>query len=265
MKLQRYISEAAGIARRKAIKLIEDGQVKVNSQTVLTPYTLIDPEHDRITLEGKSLKLRATPDIVLILNKPPGYLVSDDDDQDRPLAKYLFQKKIRVRLFPVGRLDFNSQGLMIYTNNGDLAQRLSHPRNQIERSYRVKIQGIPLDSHQQKMRQGLYVAGLGRFPGCSVQIERKTGKNCWLLITILQGRNREVRKLFEHFHYQVVKLVRTNFGPFSVKGIPLGHYVLLSNDKIKELQHYLEYKGQESQPASVKPKRTGHRKKVSRP
>lgn len=240
MKLQRYITEFAQLARRKAIQAIEDGRVYVDGKKETKPFVIINSEHTQIKLDGEIIKPRKSNDIMLLINKPEGVLTSDYDEEGRPLVKTLFNKKIKQRLFPVGRLDFNSQGLIIYTNNGSLAEKLSHPRFKVPRVYRVKVHGILDKKVLLKLEKGLYIPDLGYFPGCSAHIDRVTGKNCWINITVHQGRNREIRKLFQHLAFPVIKLVRISYGPFSLTGIPRGSYRLVTGPELKQLDLYLE-------------------------
>ncbi|MFC1848992.1 pseudouridine synthase [candidate division CSSED10-310 bacterium] len=245
MKLQQFVALAAQLSRRKAALNIKEGQVTVNGQVVLEPYRQIETETDAVLLKGKRVLLKRDPEIVLLLHKPAGFITADHDPEGRPLARELFRSKVKTRVFPVGRLDFNSEGLLLFTNNGDLANQVAHPRYQIPRTYKLKVHGVVQKKHLDRIRKGLFVPELGHFPSCKIYIKRATGKNTWLTITLQRGKNRELRRLFQFLGYPVVKLIRTHFGPFSLTGIPRGKIHILSESELVAFRQYLAKRNKE--------------------
>jgi pseudouridine synthase len=215
-RLQKLLS-AAGIASRRAAEtLIAEGRVSVNGHTVTELGTKADPETDDVRVDGRRLK---TPGrrLYLLLNKPRGYISSRADPQRRPtVIELLARKGIRDYVYPVGRLDYDSEGLLILTSDGDLAARLTHPSHEIEREYEVRVRGIPDRHALQRLARGVIIDGRRTLPAdvrISKTLESSRGAQSLLSLTVREGRNRQVRKMCDEIGHPVVRLRRVRIGP----------------------------------------------------
>lgn len=257
MKIQKYLTMATPLSRRKAELAIREGRVTVNGIVVDEPFYLVDLPSAHIALDGKKIPPPYLDEVVIIMNKPAGYLTSLHDEKERPLASDLLVKKWRQRLFPIGRLDFNSEGLLLFTNDGELAENMSHPRFQVPRTYRVKVHGNPDEKVLNRLKKGLRVPNLGFFPASQPVIERSTGKNTWIRITLKQGRNREIRKLFSYLGFQVSRLIRVAYGPLSISGLGSGQYRELTATEIAALQKFLKKQREAKPPENSRSEKPG--------
>lgn len=233
MRLQKIIADSGIASRRQAEKWITEGKVAVNGKMVREQGVLADPENDQITVKGKPL-----PPIqekkYLILNKPPRCLTTMSDDRGRStVMQYI--KKMRVRVFPVGRLDFNTQGLLLFTNDGPLAKKLLDPKYQVTRTYQVKVRGIPEEKTMSKLQKGVR---LDRKPTAPVEasISKLSGKNSFLTLKLVEGKNRHIKRICEKVGHPVIKIKRTHFASLNLTGLPLGAIRYLSPSEIKKLR-----------------------------
>ncbi len=235
IRLNRYIANAGICSRRKADELIEAGVVSVNGQVVTELGHKVDPYKDEVRYNGELLKREKK--IYVLLNKPKDYITTTDDPQERKTVMHLVDKAAKERIYPVGRLDRNTTGLLLMTNDGDLADKLSHPRNSISKIYHVelnknlsqgdfnKIQfGVELEDGLIKPDNISYVAGASK---------KEIG------IQIHSGKNRIVRRIFEHLGYEVVKLDRVVYGNLTKKDLPRGRWRYLEEQEIIQLKHFL--------------------------
>jgi 23S rRNA pseudouridine2605 synthase len=225
-----------GIAsRRHAEKLISEGRVTVNGQVVLEPGTRVDWEKDAIKVDER-LVFRSEPRVTVMLNKPRGVVTTSHDPQDRPTTADLMTN-IKARLFAVGRLDYHTEGLLIMTNDGDLAQRLQHPRYGVPKTYRAKVKGIPNPKVMARLKSGVLLDGRKTAPA-NVRKIGTTGKNTWLEITLKEGRNREVRRMCQAVGHPVMKLKRTRYGPLRLGDLKVGAYRRLTAAEVESLRNH---------------------------
>ena len=222
-RLQKIIAASGLMSRRAAEELIAAGKVRVNG-TVAMLGEKADAARDRITVDGRNLA-PAEEKVYIMLNKPRGYVTTLSDEKGRRTVAELVSE-LGVRLYPVGRLDMNSEGLLIMTNDGELADRLMHPRGGAEKCYRTTVTGEDIPSAAEKLKESMTIDGY-RTRGARVEIERLTDKGGVLLITIGEGRNRQVRKMCEQVGLRVTRLCRVSEG-----GLKLGE---LKSGKWREL------------------------------
>ncbi len=233
IRIQKIIAEAGLASRREAERWMEEGKVKVNDQVVTKLGSLADPAVDKIVVKGKLLP-KPQEKAFLILNKPPSCLTTmKDDGRDRRTVME-FVKKVPGRVFPVGRLDFNTQGILLFTNDGSLSKKLLDPRYQIERTYQVKVRGVPDEKKLSRMRKGIRLDNIKTSP-VDVKVFRVSGKNCILTIKLVEGKNRHIKRICEVIGHPVVKLKRTHFSKLNLTGLPLGSFRFLSPLEIKSL------------------------------
>ncbi len=238
-RLQKILAKAGVASRRKAEELIREGRVSVNAQVVREMGTKADVERDEIRLDGK-LICTEEPKITLMLYKPRGYLTSLSDPQKRPLVIHLLPE-LGSRLFPVGRLDYDSEGLLLMTNDGSFAQHVQHPRYRISKTYRVKISGRLSPAEFSRLKKGLELED-GRFIPDDVSLEEVNPKSSWLTLKISEGRNRVIRRASEQLGHEVLRLIRTAIGDLQLGNLREGEFRLL---KGREIRQFLSPRKQE--------------------
>ena len=237
VRLQKIISAAGVASRRAAEKLIEEGRVQVNGTTVTELGTKADPDRDDIRVDERRVK-QPQRQRYLLLNKPRGYVTTRSDPEHRPTVLDLL-KGVREYVYPVGRLDFDSEGLLLLTNDGDLAATLMHPRHEVERVYEAQVLGIP-DAHDiDRLSRGIVIEGRRTSPA-SVELlrERRTdGDTSVLRVTIHEGRTRQVRKMADAIGHPVRNLRRVRIGPITDKNLRPGSYRELTAEEVRKLKH----------------------------
>ena len=231
-RLQKILSRAGISSRRAAEKLIQAGRVRVNGQTVTRLGTTADPRQDQIEVDGQLVEL---PDgwQYFLLHKPPSVVSTLKDPEGRPTVRDLLTD-VRERVFPVGRLDYDSSGLLLLTNDGALTERLLHPRFQVPRTYQAKLGGVVAKKALSALRHGVRMDDGTLSAPAEVRILRTSVKKTWLEMVLRLGRNREVRRMCEALGYRVEKLVRVQYGPLSLD-VPVGAYRSLSPREIQLL------------------------------
>lgn len=237
VRLQKLIAGTGLASRRKAEALITAGRVMVNGKVVTELGTKVDPDRDHVKVDGKHLSA-AQPFVYLMLNKPKNVMSTLDDPGGRTTVKdYL--RGVSVRVFPVGRLDFDSEGLMLLTNNGDLAQALLHPRYHVPKTYLIKVKGVLLDEEIKKLEQGVRLED-GMTSPAIVKKVRKVEANSWLEITIREGRKHQVKRMLETVGHPVIKLMRIRMGPLSLGNLESGEFRFLSDREANALREVVE-------------------------
>lgn len=240
IRLQKAITAAGVTSRRTAESLIRLGCVTVNGKAVTDPKADVDPQQDHIRVNGRPLPRKA-PLTYLLMYKPKGVVSTLHDPQGRITVRDLL-KRVKVRVFPVGRLDLQSEGLLLLTNDGEMANRLLHPRYGVSRVYRAKVKGIPDERDLERIRRGVPLEP-GARAKAKVKIYRVLKSNAWIEISLTEGRNREVRRLCEAVGHPVIALKRVRFGPLNLKGLRPGDVRPLSEEEIQMLRHACRWKG----------------------
>jgi 23S rRNA pseudouridine2605 synthase len=229
VRLQKLLSQANVTSRRKAEELIQSGRVKVNGKIIRELGSKADPDKDRIEVDGKRIEPKQ-PKIAVLLYKPDGYITSMKDPEGRPTVTQLVDS-IPVRLFPVGRLDYHTEGLLILTNYGELAQSIQHPSRAIAKVYWAKVKGIPTPQQIGQLRKGIVIEGRKTLPARADVIE--TRKNAWLEISIHEGRQNQIRKMCEAVGHPVIKLRRIAIGFLRDTKLKPGEYRPLTPQEVK--------------------------------
>lgn len=238
-RLQKILARSGLASRREAEQWIREGRVTVNGAVVRKLGSRANPSRDKIKVDGK---LIPQPSLLryFLFHKPVGLITSMHDPQGRAhLGKWLEPSRKKGRLFPVGRLDTNSSGLLLLTNDGELAQRLTHPKYGIRRDYWVKISGCPSDGELERLRHGVRLED-GVTSPTEVRVLKLLKKKAWLEIELREGRYREVRRMFEALGYSVEKLLRTRFGPIGLGPLAPGEMRPLSPREIAALKKAAE-------------------------
>jgi pseudouridine synthase len=234
-RLQKILSHAGIASRRAAEKLIAEGRVTVNGKAVREMGTKADPAHDDIRVDGRRVK---GPERLryILLYKPAGYVTTRSDPQRRHTVMDLIDG-VREYVYPVGRLDYDTEGLLLLTNDGDLAAMLTHPRHEVERTYEAHVAGVPDDDAIDRLRRGIPLDGRRTQPADVILLnKRPTDREGIVLITIREGRNRQVRRMLEAVGHPVRTLRRTKIGPLSDRRLKPGEWRDLSAKEVAALQ-----------------------------
>jgi 23S rRNA pseudouridine2605 synthase len=234
-RLQKILARAGLASRREAEQWIVEGRVSVNGQIVRKLGTQADPAKDSIRVDGKRIRPAASP-LYFAFNKPPGIVTTLNDPRGRPdLSPFIERLGPRHRVFPVGRLDYNSSGLLLLTNDGELAQRLAHPRFGVKKRYHVKLSACPSAEELASLRKGIRLED-GVTAPARARVMEKLKKNAWVEIEIHEGRNRQVRRMFDALGYFVEKLIRVQVGPVSLGSLAPGAIRPLSQVEVAALK-----------------------------
>ncbi len=238
-RLQKILAHAGIGSRRECERLIEQGAVTINGQQVTEVGIKIDPADSAIKVHGKLLQISPAHPFHQygMLYKPAGVLstIKPDNKGRQTLVDLLPQKKLKGRVYPVGRLDYNSEGLVLLTDDGELAYRLTHPKYKVAKTYHVKVHGIPSPKILNILSQGVNLED-GRTAPASVKILRVTGKNAWLVFSIQEGKKRQIRRMCKKVRFHVTKLKRMKIGPLALKDVKPGEFRVLADEEIHRLK-----------------------------
>jgi pseudouridine synthase len=233
IRLNKYLAQAGVASRREVDRMIAEEKIKVNGQIIQTLGHKIDDEKDKVEVGGKTIE-REEEIVYLILNKPPGYLVTLKDPYKRPTVKELLPS-LKLRIFPVGRLDYDSEGLLLLTNDGELAHRLAHPRYKVTKTYLVEVQGVPDSSKISRLEKGIILEGKKTAPARIARL-RGSSKKTLLKVEIYEGRKREVKKMFEAIGHRVLHLKRVGFGSVRLGTLKTGNWRFLTHREVRDLK-----------------------------
>ncbi len=235
IRLQKFLSEAGVASRRKAELLMLQGKVEVNGKVVTQLGTKIDPKKDVVVVYGNRKKVEPKQNLVYImLHKPEGYVTTVKDQFQRPTVLDLL-KGVEERVYPVGRLDYDTSGLLLLTNDGELTYRLTHPKHHIEKTYEAKLFGTPSDMDILQFRRGVLIDGKRTQPA-KLEILEKGQKYSVVRIVIQEGRNRQVRKMCQAIKHPVAQLKRIGTGTLYLKNLEKGKYRYLTEKEIQYLK-----------------------------
>jgi len=235
-RLQKLIAAAGVASRRHAEELIAAGKVTVNGEVVRELGSKADPEKDHIKVNGKLInpQLKSREKVYVLLNKPKGYLTSVSDPEGRPLVLDLLPPALS-RVHPVGRLDFNTEGLLLLTNDGEFTNCITAARNQVEKVYEVKVKGVPTESGIERLRRGVVLEDGTRTARAKITKLSETRTNAWYEVSLHQGRNQQVRRMFELIGHSVLKLRRVRIGFLRDEKLKPGQWRFLSPAEVRRM------------------------------
>ncbi|MDH3391809.1 MAG: rRNA pseudouridine synthase [Desulfobulbaceae bacterium] len=229
-RLQKVLAKAGVASRRRAEELIRQGKVRVDGKVVTEMGTKVDLETQNIECDGVALVSREEK-VYILLNKPTGYLSTVDDPQGRPIVTDLL-KNIAERVYPVGRLDLNTEGALLLTNDGEMAQKILHPSHEVNKTYVAKVKGVPGKKKLDALSKGIELEGRKTWPA-SIKVLKTLAQSTVIQIVIHEGRKRQVRKMFEAIGHPVLALKRTAYGQLQLGGLGPGKYRFLTPRDIK--------------------------------
>ena len=231
VRLQKFLAEAGVASRRACDKLIDEGLVKVNNQVVTTPGLGVDPEKDKIIYKGRPVKPERK--FYIMVNKPKGYICTNDDEKGRRRTVDIV-KDIPARLYTVGRLDWDVEGLIILTNDGDFAYKLTHPKHHVPKTYVVKIKGSIESKHVAKIFSGIYIDGKKTEPA-KAEILKTSRQTSHVRLTLFEGKKREIKRMFFQLGYSVYHIKRISINGLKLGSLQPGRYRNLRDYEIKRL------------------------------
>lgn len=232
MRLQKYLARCGVASRRACEKLIEQGKVAVNGTVVTTLGSKVVPG-DTVTVDGAPVK-EESKKVYIMLNKPEGYVTTVSDEQGRSTVMELIED-VHQRVYPVGRLDFNTEGLLLMSNDGDFTMKVTHPSHKMDKVYQAVVSGVPSHFDIEKLERGVYIDGVKTAKAKASLISAEGGR-ALVELTIHEGRNRQVRKMFDAIGYPVVKLKRVAIGNIVLGNLPLGKWRHLNPNEVKYLK-----------------------------
>lgn len=231
-RLQKFMAHAGVASRRKCEEIIEAGGVNVNGKTVRELGTKVDPAKDKVMVNGRLIRQKEKK-VYLMMYKPRGYVSSVKDERGRKTVVDLL-KDVKERVYPVGRLDYDSEGLLLLTNDGELTQALTHPKHQVAKTYKVRVEGIPSLDKLERMEKGIKLED-GITAPAKISLTHELDGNALLEITIREGKNRQVRRMCEFIGHSVKRLVRTQIGPVELRNMSVGEVKEINDKQLKEL------------------------------
>ena len=217
-RIAKLLARAGIASRREVERMIAEGRIAINGETVEKPATLLASLHG-VTVDGKAVR-EAAPARLFRYHKPAGLLTAERDPKGRATIYDRLPKGL-PRVMPVGRLDLNTEGLLLLTTDGELKRQLELPATGVERSYRARVFGEISQAQLEELIHGVEIEGM-RYGAIDANLERRTGRNCWVEMRLREGKNREVRRVLEHLGLQVSRLIRTAYGPFPLADLPPG-------------------------------------------
>lgn len=232
IRLNKYMADCGVDSRRNCDKIILENRVRVNRKPVSELGFMVNELNDTVTVDGKKIVLK-NKNVYIMLHKPKGYITTVKDEKDRKTVMELVDVKARV--YPVGRLDFDTEGLLILTNDGDMTYKLTHPKHEVSKTYVARIEGEITESEMNSLRKGVEIDGKKTAPA-KVKLVEKTDDGCKLELVIHEGRNHQVKKMFEVIGKQVVFLKRTEMGDIRLGGLGRGKWRYLNDKELDYLK-----------------------------
>ena len=234
VRLQKFLARAGVASRRASERYITDGRVAVNGEVVTELGTKVRPGVDVVSVDGASI-CQASQATTLMLNKPAGYLTSMKDPQGRHCVSELVPTGKYPGLYPLGRLDYDTTGLLLFSTDGELGNAVLHPSHHVDKTYRALVKGAPDKAALSRLRAGVDLED-GPTQPAKVSVAGRKGKNTYLDLTIHEGKKRQVKRMCEAVGHPVIRLHRSSFGPLELGDLPMGSYRVLGSDEVAALR-----------------------------
>ncbi|MEW9123098.1 MAG: pseudouridine synthase [Thermotaleaceae bacterium] len=233
MRLQKYIALSGAASRRKAEEMIASGRIKVNGEIIGDMGVTIDPLLDQVMIDNQIIKPEDEM-VYILLHKPEGYITTLSDEFKRPTVLDLV-REIHKRIFPIGRLDYDTSGLLIMTNDGDLTYHLTHPKHEVKKIYIAKVKGRPEEAALNRLREGVDIGGYITAPA-QIEYLESNKHTSFIKVVIHEGKNRQIRKMFDVIHHPVLQLKRISIGRIQLGNLPKGKWRRLTTEEIQYLK-----------------------------
>lgn len=237
-RIQKALARVNVASRRNVEKMILEGRVRLNGKKLTSLGAKVDPNHDIIHVNGQMVSMISYEEqekIYLLLNKPPQIVTTTNDNLNRKTVVDLLPQYKHARIFPVGRLDYDAQGALVLTNDGELASKLLHPKYGIKKTYLVKVKGIPKIEDIEKLRRGIYLED-GPTGKSEIEFHSSTRNNTWVKVTLTSGKYHQIKRMFFRINNPVMRIIRTHFAGLGLGDMPIGYHRSLSKKEIALLQ-----------------------------
>lgn len=237
-RIQKVLARANVASRRRVEEMILEGRIRLNGKRVSQLGTMVDAERDVIHVNGQHISIMAEYNqekVYILLNKPPEVVTTLKDNFDRQTVLDLLPEYKDMRIFPVGRLDYDAQGALLLTNDGDLSQRLIHPKFKCRKTYLVKVKGVPKEEDIEKLRRGIYLED-GPTGKSEIEFHRATRNNSWVRVTLTSGKYRQIKRMFFRIENPVMRILRTDFAGISLGKLEVGKHRELNKSEIMLLK-----------------------------
>lgn len=238
-RIQKVLARANVASRRRIEEMILEGRIRLNGKRVVELGTQVDAEHDVIHVNGQAVSICREQDqekIYILLNKPPQVVTTASDNFNRKTVLHLLPQYKSLRIFPVGRLDYDAQGALLLTNDGDLSQKLLHPKFKCKKTYLVKVKGVPSEADIEKLRRGIYLED-GPTGKSEIEFHRATKNNTWVRVTLTSGKYRQIKRMFFRIENPVMRILRTDFAGIALGTLGIGEHRQLNKNEIMLLRN----------------------------
>lgn len=239
-RIQKCLARAGVASRRSVEQMLKEGRIRLNNKPLTTLGTLVDTERDVVHVNGKRVAIsddEMSERVYFLLNKPANVLSTVKDDRDRMTVTKLIKGAGDARIFPIGRLDYDAEGALILTNDGELMNQLLHPKKRVEKVYLVKIKGEPSEEGLEKLRRGIYLED-GPTGPCKITVIKKARVNTWVEVVLTNGKNRQLKRMFWRIENPVLKIVRSYFAGISTQGLKPGEFRSLTKRELVHLRGF---------------------------
>lgn len=236
-RIQKVLARANVASRRQVEQMILEGRVRLNGKTVTELGITIDAEKDVVHVNGRPVYILPEKDqekVYILLHKPPNVVTTVKDNLNRKTVLHLLPEYKEMRLFPVGRLDYDAQGALLLTNDGELSERLIHPKFKCQKTYLVKVKGVPTEENIDKLRRGVYLED-GPTGKSEIEFHRATRQNCWLRVTLTSGKYRQIKRMFLRIDNPVMRILRTDFAGIALGDLEVGEHRQLNKKEVMSL------------------------------
>ncbi|HXW53143.1 MAG TPA: pseudouridine synthase [Myxococcota bacterium] len=240
-RIQKALARANVASRRRVEEMIREGRVRLNGKRVLELGVVIDPSCDVVHVNGQLISISSEQDeekLYVLLNKPPQVVTTLKDNFERKTVLDFLPEFKGTRIYPVGRLDYDAQGALLLTNDGELTQKLLHPKFKCKKTYLVKVKGVPETSDIEKLCRGIYLED-GPTGKSEIEFHSKTRNNTWLKVVLTSGKYRQIKRMFFRINNPVMRIIRTDFAGIALGELPLGHHRTLNKKEIMRLKNGL--------------------------
>lgn len=237
-RLHKALARAGVASRRQVEKMIEQGQVRVNNKRISEQGVIVDTEKDQVWVDGKKINIGLddlSERVYFLLYKPAGVLSTTKGTDDRKTVVDLIKGISGTRVYPVGRLDYDAEGALLLTNDGELTNQLIHPKYHVEKVYEVKVKGTPTEEQIDKLRRGIYLED-GPTGPCEIEFLRKAKINTWVKVVLTKGKNQQIKRMFWRIEHPVQKIIRTHFADISIKDLAPGEFRPLTKRELNHLR-----------------------------